>query len=119
MAAFGRAPGTRSPLSTAPLLALIPCFILPPSAAAQTPTAIPATDSAGAVQVACRVVLSIPPATPAHRCVIERYRETAAEYVIRLRELPPPGGDAPVFPRSEVRLSKREPSVTVTRRPEL
>ena len=119
MAAFGRTTGTRSSRSYASLLALIVYLALPPRAAAQGPATAPATDSVSAVATACRVVLAIPPATQANRCVIERYRETATEYVIQLRELPPPGGETPVFPRSEVRLSKREPSVTVTREPEL
>lgn len=108
----------RSPLSAARLLALILCLFVPPCAAAQGPTAAPVTDSASAVAVACRIVLAILPSTRANRCVIERYHETATEYVVELRELPAAGGTAPVFPRSEVRLSKREPSVTVTREPE-
>lgn len=119
MAVPGRTTVARNTHSTAPLFPLLSSLVLPPWLAAQTPAPVPASDSVGAVAVACRVILAIPPANRAHRCVIERYRETATEYVIVLRELPPPGGQAPVFPRSEVRLSKREPSVTVTREPEL
>jgi len=119
MVAFGSTAGTDTLRSIAPLLTLILFFAFPPRAVAQARAALPATDSASAVATACRVIVAIAPAARATRCVIERYRETATEYVIRLRELPAPGAKAPVFPRSEVRLSKREPSVTVTREPEL
>ena len=119
MAAFGRPHSIRPSRSTVPLLVFILWFAFSPAAVGQEPATVAATDSASAVATACRILLAIPPSTPSNRCVVERYEETPTEYVLRIRELPPPGGKPSVFSRSEVRLSKQEPSVTVKREPGL
>ena len=119
MEAFGHQSGTPVPRSTAPLLSLLASLLVPVPALAQAPTAMPLTDSAGAVAMACRVALALRPPAHRFRCNVERYQETVNEYVVRVHEQVPRGVPPLPFPRSEVRLSKREPSVTVTREPEL
>jgi hypothetical protein len=112
---------TVPPLAPARLLVLL-ALLFPGSAAAQRPgpQGVPAADSAEAVATACAVVLALrPPAARQYRCALEGYQESETEYVIRVRERAPRGAAALPSPRSEVRLSKREPSVLVTREPEL
>jgi hypothetical protein len=96
-------------------------LLFPDVAAAQgkSPAAALVADSAHAVATACAVVQSMRPAAERYRCRMERYAETPTEYVIRVREEAPPGSAPLVFGQSEVRLSKSESSVIVTRIPEL
>ncbi len=83
-------------------------------------TAAVATDSARATATACAVLRSLrqQPSTP-YGCGIEGFEETATEYVLQVREIPPPGVLPPSFARSTVRLRKRDLSATVIRVPEL
>jgi len=106
------------------VLALVCALMLLPSVstAQATPARpLPVTDSAHAVTTACAVVQAIRPAAQRGRCrcLVERYRETSTEYIVRVREQALSGAPRLDFEQSEVRLSKTEPSVTVTRVPEL
>jgi hypothetical protein len=106
--------------STARILAFITLLLpLPSVARAQAAAAVPIADSAHAVAIACAVVLALRPPAKRYRCQVERYQETPTGYVIRVHEQVPRGAAPLVFERSEVLLSKTEPSVVVTRAPEL
>jgi hypothetical protein len=48
-------------------------------------------------------------------CRIEGYHETRAEFIIRIREVPPAGGGSVDFPISEVRLTKDGVNAVVSR----
>jgi len=100
---------------------ILTALFLPSPAAAQArgQAAIPAADSAQAVATACAVVQALRPAAERYRCVVERYRELPAEYVVRVRELAPPGAPPLEFRFSDVHLSRTQPSVLVTRIPDL
>jgi hypothetical protein len=76
-------------------------------------------DSLQAVRLACRVVRALRPPAPPARCEVEAFSETAAEYVIRLVEVPIAGAKPLEFPRSEVHIEKNERTVTVIRVPEV
>lgn len=78
------------------------------------------TDSIRATATACEVVRSLrqEPAI-SYGCRIEGFEETATEFVLRIREVPPPGVRPPTFAQSTVRLRKRDRSATVIRVPEL
>jgi hypothetical protein len=111
----------RLPYLKAPTL-VVTALLLPSPAAgqAQAPTAAnPVADSAQAMVTACAVVQAIRPLVERGRCRVERYRETRTEYILRVHEQAPPGAAPLDFGESEVRFSKTEPSVTVTRVPEL
>jgi hypothetical protein len=93
---------------------------VPAAAQARAPAAArPVADSAQAVTTACAVVQAIRPLLERGGCRVECYRETRTEYIVRVREQVP--SDAAPLPlaESEVRFSKTEASVTVTRVPEL
>jgi hypothetical protein len=96
---------------------------LPASAIAQikTPTSIPPSilDSASAVRTACALVQSLRLPGLKARCLVESYRETPTEYVVRVREQAPPGSPPLPFPYSEVRLKKTGNAATVIRTPGL
>jgi hypothetical protein len=93
---------------------------VPAAGQAQAPAAArPVADSAQAVVTACAVVQALRPLVERGRCRVARYRETRTEYILRVREQAPPGAAPLDFGESEVRFSKTEPSVTVTRVPEL
>ena len=97
-------------------------FLIPASLAAQaTPGAAaqPIADSAHAVAAACAVAQALRAAAERSRCQVDRYTETPTEYVVWVREAPAPGAPPLVFSRSEVRLNKTEPSLILTRVPEL
>lgn len=97
-------------------------LLAPASVAAQetSPATAPRiADSAQAVATACAVAQSLRPAAERYRCQVERYAETPTEYVVWVREEPAPGAPPLVFSRSKVRLNKTEPSIVVTRAPEL
>jgi hypothetical protein len=107
--------------TSSPML-VFTALLLPLPAAAQAPAraaARPVADSAQAVVTACAVVQAIRPLVERGGCRVERYRETRTEYILRVREQAPPGAAPLHFAESEVRFSKTEPSVTVTRVPEL
>lgn len=96
------------------------CLSSPVTAQDTAATAVAfAMDSSRAAAAACKVVQSLREEPRRHRCHVERFTETAAEYVIRVREVPRDGTRPPPFSRSTVQIRKTEPSVTVTRVPEL
>jgi hypothetical protein len=113
----------RSSNRGSPILAVLAALILarPALAAAQiqAPVSPPVADSAQAVAAACAIVLGLRPRRPRPRCVVTGYEETATEFVVRVREEVAPGEAPPLFDRSDVRFSKKERSVVVTREPEL
>jgi hypothetical protein len=78
-----------------------------------------AADSSWATGAACKVVLSLRQEPRRYRCYVESFKETPTEYVIRVQEVSLDGARPPPFHRSTVRLQKTEPSVTVTRVPDL
>jgi hypothetical protein len=80
---------------------------------------VPIADSAQAVAIACQVVLALRSPRKRYPCEVERYRESSTGFIIRVHERAPAGAPPLEFSRSEVRLSKTEPSVIVTREPEL
>lgn len=115
---------TRLPHPFAPLLTFGALLLSAPAAAQERPRAAPETvaDSAHAVAIACSVVGALRPVTGRYRCRVESYAETSTEFVLRLREQAPSGAVPPVFAEFaefEVRLHKSEPSVIVTRVPDL
>ena len=89
------------------------------AAQAESPVPTPIADSAQAVAAACAIVLGLGPRRPLHRCLVTVYEETPTEFVVRVREEAAPGEPPIVFDRSEVRFSRTEQSVVVTREPEL
>lgn len=105
------------------ILAILALGILtrPALAAAQTksPVSTPIADSAQAIAAACAIVLGLRPRRPLHRCAVTGYEEMPTEFVVRVREEAAPGEPPIVFDRSEVRFSRKERSVVVTREPEL
>ena len=112
---------TRPAHPFAPILTFGALFLSAPAAAQERPRVAPrpVADSAHAVATACSVVGALRPGTERYRCRVESYAETSTEFVLRLREQAPSGGVPPVFAESEVRLNKSEPSVIVTRVPDL
>lgn len=107
----------RCPLTLAVLLL---CLITPGSAQGAAETAAPfAMDSGRAAVAACKVVQSLRDDPRRYRCHVERFEETPTEYIIRVRELPREGTLRPLFTRSRVQIQKSQPSVTVTRVPDL
>jgi hypothetical protein len=109
------------PTSTSASILALGSVILPAAAVAQTESPLPPpyADSTHAVAAACAVVLGLRPRRQGRRCVVEGYKETATAYVVRVREDVEPGEASLDFNRSEVRLSKTERSVVVTREPDL
>ena len=102
------------------LLRFAALLCLPTTLTAQDPGRIAvafAFDSSWATGAACKVVLSLRQEPRRYRCYVESFKETPAEYVLRVREVPLDGALPPPFHRSTVRLQK--PSVTVTRVPDL
>lgn len=103
-------------------LAAVTLVSLLPSASAQARASFapnrPA-DSLYAAATACEVVQDLRPETERHGCVVEAFQETPTEYILRVRELAPPGARPLVFACSEVRLHKTDGSVIVKRVPEL
>lgn len=116
-----RSRGRTPPPSALPLSLALGALFLPMLAAAQSklPTSAPVTDSSEAVAAACAIVLGLRARAPRPRCDVSGYEETPAEFVVRVREEGAPGQAPLLFDRSEVRFSKRERSVVVTREPEL
>lgn len=75
-------------------------------------------DSALAVTLACALLREFPGDARAGSCQLEEYKETLADYTLRLRETYDAVSDRVTYARSEVRLSKDGQSATVVRLPE-
>ena len=102
------------------LAVLLLCLITPARAQDTVETAASfAIDRSRAAAAACKVVQSLRDNPRRYRCYVERFEETPTEFIIRVRELPREGTLPPPFTRSTVQIQKSEPSVTVTRVPEL
>ena len=112
-------PPSHLPLSF-PLAALVLCPISILSAQESTEAApVWAADSGRAVAAACKVVQSLREEPRRYRCYVEALKETATEYIVRVREVPRDGTLPPPLSRSTVQIRKTDPSVTVTRIPDL
>ncbi len=102
------------------LAVLLLCLVTPVRAQGTVQSAAPfAIDSSRAAVAACKVVQSLRDDPRRYRCYVERFEESPTEYIIRVRELPREGTLRPPFTRSRVQIQKSQPSVTVTRVPEL
>jgi hypothetical protein len=74
-------------------------------------------DSAQVASVACELAGSTRPKEVRTRCHVLTFRETAREFVVRVRETPV-ADDTIEFPLSEVRLHKDRRGAVLTRMPE-
>jgi hypothetical protein len=112
-------PEPRLILLGVPLVLVVIAVPLPVSAAAQikTPTSSQTSirDSASAVRTACAIMEALRLPDLKATCLFESYKETPTEYVVKVREQPPPGAPPLQFPHSEVRLDKMGHAATVTR----
>jgi hypothetical protein len=89
------------------------------AAQGKSPPPIVFRDSARAAVAACAIVGALHPAAERYPCHVEGVRETATEYIVRVREDVPPNRLRVEFERSEIRLPKAGGTVTVTRQPVL
>jgi hypothetical protein len=106
--------------SLPPLTLLLLCSSTPLQAQDTKATAAAwAADSSRAVAAACKVVQSLREKPGGYRCYVEAFKETATEYIVRVREVPRDGTLPSVRSRSTVQIRKTEPSVTVTQVPDL
>jgi hypothetical protein len=104
------------------ILLLISTSTAPPSFAQVSPPhpkALHFRDSTHVVAVACEVAAATRPKSTRTRCRVEAFRETPAEFIVRLREIPLTPTTKLDFPRSEVRLPKDGTGAVLTRIPEL
>ena len=104
------------------ILLLIPTITAPPSfaqASPPPPKALHFRDSTHVAAVACEVAAATRPRSTRTRCHVETFRETPAEFIVRLREIPLAPTPELDFPRSEVRLQKDGTGAVLTRIPEL
>ena len=108
----------RFSLSVLAALFLCPVSTLDAQDTART-AAVWAADSGRAVAAACKVVQSLREEPRRYRCYVEALKETATEYIVRVREVPRDGTLPPPLSRSTVQIRKTDPSVTVTRIPDL
>lgn len=72
-------------------------------------------DSIRAVAVACELLTQLPQHPVGASCRIEAYQETPAEFIVRLREVPPFDGGPLDFPVSEVRLTRDGANAVIRR----
>lgn len=108
----------RFSLSVLAALFLCPVSTLDAQDTART-AAVWAADSGRAAVAACKVAQSLREEPRRYRCYVEALKETATEYIVRVREVPRDGTLPPPLSRSTVQIRKTDPSVTVTRIPDL
>ena len=108
----------RFSLSVLAALFLCPVSTLDAQDTART-AAVWAADSGRAATAACKVAQSLREEPRRYRCYVEALKETATEYIVRVREVPRDGTLPPPLSRSTVQIRKTDPSVTVTRIPDL
>ena len=97
-------------------------FTAPPLTAQSTPPADPLTslgDSSHVAAVACDIASATRPPRARTDCHVVAFRETAAEFIVRVRGTPVGLTRSIDFPLSEVRLHKDQTRAVLIRVPEL